>query len=152
MITILDIARARGAKEDARGAINAEQIEALGLPFMGGCQVCGATLGCYNACPGRNGFLIGKCCADAEDTYATVDEYDSAQLARAATSPLPAPQCECFNTHCPCNGYCDGTADRKVTPLEDGVLGVPLELCHYCVDEAMETGYFSPATHVVDNL
>lgn len=74
MITILDIAIAEGARQSEHG-LDAREFERLGLPFFGGCQICGATLGPYNAHPGRNGFLIGKCCVEPEDTFETVVEY-----------------------------------------------------------------------------
>lgn len=78
MITILDIAIAHGAKE-IDGGINMAEFDRLGLPFMGGCQHCGASIAAYNACPGRNGWLIGTCCVLCEETYATVAEYDLEQ-------------------------------------------------------------------------
>lgn len=76
-ITILEVAKARGVKEDDTGTINGAEFERVGLSIMGGCQICEATLGCYNAHPGRNGFWIGTCCARSEDTYATVAEFEA---------------------------------------------------------------------------
>ena len=72
-ITILDLAIHLGAKE-VQGSITAEEIERVGLPFMGGCYCCGATIAAYNACPSKNGYL--KClngCID-DTGYATVEE------------------------------------------------------------------------------
>ncbi|MEE9383202.1 MAG: hypothetical protein V3V08_07295 [Nannocystaceae bacterium] len=77
MITILDIARARGVQDDGNGAINMGEFERVGLPMLGGCQVCGACIAPYNAHPGRNGFLIGSCCAAPEDTYPTVAAFEA---------------------------------------------------------------------------
>jgi len=78
MITILDIAKARGAKEH-NGALHMGEFDRLGLPMFGGCQVCNASIAAYNAHPGRNGYLIGSCCACPEDTYETVAEYNMAE-------------------------------------------------------------------------
>lgn len=73
-LTILDVAKARGLKEDDRG-ISMGQIEDLGLPFMGGCQTCGASIACSNAYPSRSGFL--RCVDDIGDEgYDTVEKFD----------------------------------------------------------------------------
>ena len=77
MITILDVAKARGVQADAQGCINGAEFDRVGLPIMGGCQVCGATIAAYNSHPGRNGYLIGSCCAAPEDTYSTVQEFEA---------------------------------------------------------------------------
>ena len=76
--TILDIAKAWGAKEDENGGINGGEFERLGLPLLGGCQNCGASIAAYNAYPGRNGFLIGTCCSSGGDeVYQTVEEFEA---------------------------------------------------------------------------
>lgn len=54
--------------------VSAGAIMAHGFPFMGGCQVCGATVSAGNACLGRNHYLVGSCCATPENAFATVEE------------------------------------------------------------------------------
>jgi hypothetical protein len=56
-VTILELAEHRGAKQDEHGGINGAEFERVGLPIMGGCQVCGATVAAYNACPSKSGYL-----------------------------------------------------------------------------------------------
>jgi len=73
-ITILELAIHRGAKADLGGGYTMGAIEDTGLPFMGGCSVCGACIAAYNACPSKSGFI--KCasgCID-EDGWDTVEE------------------------------------------------------------------------------
>ena len=59
-ITVLDVAKARGVQEDSEGCISAAEFERVGLPFMGGCARCGATIAAYNAAPSRVGFLMSQ--------------------------------------------------------------------------------------------
>jgi hypothetical protein len=74
-LTILDIAKAKGAKPDDKGAITMEQLDVLGLPFMGGCEICGATIACYNAYPSKSGYL--RCSDHIGDTgFNTVEEFE----------------------------------------------------------------------------
>ena len=80
MITILDLAIFRGVKvkEGDTVGVSAGDIEDVGLPFMGGCQRCGACIAAYNAAPTSTGFLM---CADgcAEGVgYDTVSEANMA--------------------------------------------------------------------------
>lgn len=73
-ITVLDLAFFRGAKATDDGGITLGAIEAIGLPFMGGCARCGACIAAYNAAPSRIGYLL---CAEGcigEDGFATVEE------------------------------------------------------------------------------
>ena len=72
MITILQLARAMGAEETEDGAINGSEFERLGLPMLGGCQVCQATIAAYNACPTTTGYLSCTNCVETEG-YATVE-------------------------------------------------------------------------------
>lgn len=66
-ITILDLALYRGAAELPNGSINGEEIARVGLPIMGGCYVCGASVACYNAAPTRTGYLACvECVADGQ--------------------------------------------------------------------------------------
>ncbi len=78
MITILDIAKQRGVQSDSDGSIPASEFAKVGLPFMGGCQHCHATIACYNAVPLKNGYLSREACAEgASDEWV----YTSAQEA-----------------------------------------------------------------------
>lgn len=73
--TIYDIAIARGARV-VDGAVNGGEFERLGLPMMGGCQVCGATIAAYNSHPARNGYLVGSCCANGFDIFESIEEFE----------------------------------------------------------------------------
>lgn len=66
-ITVLDLAKHRGAKADEDGSFTAGEIIKTGLPFMGGCAVCGATIAAYNACPSKSGYLkcANECIGDS---------------------------------------------------------------------------------------
>jgi len=57
MITILDLALHRGAKADEDGSINGSEFEKVGLPLLGGCELCGACIAAYNACPSKSGYF-----------------------------------------------------------------------------------------------
>ena len=56
-VTVLDVALARGAKPDENGCISMGAVEDTGLPFLGGCEVCGATVSCGNSCPSTSGYI-----------------------------------------------------------------------------------------------
>ncbi len=74
-VTILDAAMARGVKADDDGKISGGAIEDVGLPFMGGCQVCEATIAAYNACPSTSGYLRCQDCI-REDGFETTEEFE----------------------------------------------------------------------------
>ena len=61
-VTILDCAIARGAKPDDDGSFTMGDIKDVGLPFFGGCQVCHASIACYNAFPSRTNYLRCRSC------------------------------------------------------------------------------------------
>lgn len=75
-VTILDVALAHGARQDAAGAISGAEFERLGLPMLGGCQGCAASIAAYNAYPSKTGYLQCKDCI-GELGFATVAEFDS---------------------------------------------------------------------------
>jgi hypothetical protein len=57
-----------------RKAESGQDFADAGLPIMGGCEVCGASIACYNACPSKTGYLR---CADGcigDLGYMTVEE------------------------------------------------------------------------------
>lgn len=69
MVTILDIAKARGLNPDhATG----EAFEKVGLAIMGGCQRCHATIAAYNAYPSRTGYWLCGDCIDERTGFADV--------------------------------------------------------------------------------
>lgn len=72
-ITILDLAIFRGAKENEDGSMSLGEIERVGLPGMGGCGNCGATVAAYNSCPSTRGIILcaGDCISDLG--YETVE-------------------------------------------------------------------------------
>lgn len=74
-ITIQDLAVHRGIKPDEPGGstFNAGEYMRVGLPFMGGCEVCSANLSPYNAYPSKSGQL--RCLDDLGALgYETVEE------------------------------------------------------------------------------
>lgn len=83
-ITILELAMFRGAKETEDGNISMGEVEKTGLPFMGGCGLCGACIAAYNASPSQSGYLmcsegcIGDCGFDtveAANIHLFPEEY-----------------------------------------------------------------------------
>ena len=73
-ITILELANHILGRQAETGA----DFERVGLPMIGGCEVCHATVAAYNACPSRSGYLR---CADGciDDLgYNTVEEANQA--------------------------------------------------------------------------
>jgi hypothetical protein len=52
-----------------------DDIETVGLPFFGGCQVCHASIACYNAYPSETNYLrCGDCIGDLG--FATTAEFE----------------------------------------------------------------------------
>ena len=77
-ITVLELAIFRGAKESPEGGMSGAEIERVGLPFMGGCQRCGACIAAYNASPSQTGYLMctKECIGDVG--YETCEEANLA--------------------------------------------------------------------------
>jgi len=78
-ITIMEVAQAKGIKEDKHGGYNAQQFFDLGLPFFAGCQGCGATLGPDGAYPSKTGYIRCKGCICDEigfKTYADMQAWE----------------------------------------------------------------------------
>jgi hypothetical protein len=76
-VTVLDVALARGANK-VDGAINGGEFARLGLPMLSGCEICHATLGPYNACPTRTGFIqCAACVAGSDQGFATVAAFEA---------------------------------------------------------------------------
>ena len=75
-VTILDCAVARGAKADEEsGNFTMGDIEAVGLPFFGGCQLCHASIACYNAYPSKTNYLRCRACI-GDLGFATTGEFE----------------------------------------------------------------------------
>jgi hypothetical protein len=73
-VTILELAAFRLGRPLEGGCFTGEDLNRAGLPMLGGCAVCGATIAAYNAAPSKSGYL--KCaegCID-DDGFWTVDE------------------------------------------------------------------------------
>ena len=80
-VTALDVAKARGARE-IDGRIEAGEFERVGIPLLGGCERCHATIAAYNAYPSTTGYWrCGDCIADLG--FATVEEFESFEPARS---------------------------------------------------------------------
>lgn len=77
-ITILELAKHRGLKEEPDGSFSMGAINDVGLEIMGGCQRCGASLGCYNGCPSKSGYWMCKDGCIGDDGYETVEEANAA--------------------------------------------------------------------------
>ena len=75
-ITIQDVAEAWGAKPQADGSYPGGEYVRLGLPIMGGCEGCGATVACYNAYPSYSGYIRCSDCI-GDNGYETVAEFET---------------------------------------------------------------------------
>lgn len=73
-ITILDLAEFRGVKEDSNGSISMGQFMDVGLPFMGGCEQCGASCAAYNMCPTKTGNCYCLDCIHPNIAFETAEE------------------------------------------------------------------------------
>jgi hypothetical protein len=76
LVTILDCAVARGAKPDEDGSFTMGDIESVGLPFFGGCQVCHASIACFNAYPSKTNYLRCRNCI-GELGFASTEEFET---------------------------------------------------------------------------
>lgn len=72
-VTIFDLAKFRGVKE-INGSVNAGAFIDVGLPFMGGCQNCGASCAAYNMCPTNTGNCSCLDCIHTGIGFETADE------------------------------------------------------------------------------
>jgi hypothetical protein len=60
-----------------RTAETGQDFEEAGLPMLGGCQGCHASIACYNAYPSKTGFLRCQGCIGTLG-FATVEEANQA--------------------------------------------------------------------------
>ncbi len=77
-ITVLELAMFRGCKASEDGSVSMGAVEATGLPFMGGCVRCGASVACYNSCPTTTGYIACKSGCAEDIGYPTVEEANRA--------------------------------------------------------------------------
>lgn len=77
-ITIYELAEHRlGENRESTESLNGGEICSVGLPFWGGCEVCGASIAAYNAYPSKSGYL--RCSEDIwNDGWDSVEEADEA--------------------------------------------------------------------------
>lgn len=76
-ITVRELAIHRGAIE-VDGSINGAEFERVGLPMMGGCESCEASIAAYNAYPSKGGYLRCRDCISTTEGYETVEEANKA--------------------------------------------------------------------------
>jgi hypothetical protein len=71
----MDVAKFRGAKGDEDGIISMAEFDRVGLPMVGGCAGCGASVAAYNMYPSKSGYV---CCKDCiyEKGFSTVEEFE----------------------------------------------------------------------------
>lgn len=78
MITVMQLAEFRGVKPTEDGSVNMGQFDDVGLPMLGGCEVCEACIAAYNACPSKSGYLRCASGCIGDDGYETVEEANLA--------------------------------------------------------------------------
>ena len=83
-VTAFDIAKARGAKEDENG-VKAGEFDRVGIPFMGGCQSCQASIAAYNAYPANTGFWRCEDCI-RDLGYDSVEAFEQASAESKAAA------------------------------------------------------------------
>jgi hypothetical protein len=71
-VTILEVGR--HLKPSLGDEFNAGEFESTGLPFMGGCEICAATVACYNSYPSKSGFIRCRDCI-GDEGFDTVKEF-----------------------------------------------------------------------------
>lgn len=75
MMTILEIAIAKGAKRNEDGSLGMGEFDALDLPFFAGCEHCEASLGPAQSFPSTSGYIRCKQCITTTG-FTTVEEFD----------------------------------------------------------------------------
>lgn len=130
-ITVFDVAIAWGARADEDGGVSGAEFARLGLPLVGGCEACGATIAAYNACPSRTGFL--RCAASCIDGlgFATVAEFEAFDRDDevAPDEPTPPGAWEEINAYT----QDDGSIEAVVTTNDNLDRGGPSEYAQWTV-------------------
>lgn len=75
-ITILEVAKARGAKIEADGTMTGQAFNDVGLDILGGCRTCGASIAAYNAYPTRSGYWSCHDCLSPAQGFSTVEDFE----------------------------------------------------------------------------
>lgn len=73
-ITVLELATHRLGRDARTGDDFAE----ASLPILGGCCVCGATVGAHNSCPSKSGYLKCRTECIGDDGWESVEEANKA--------------------------------------------------------------------------
>lgn len=55
----------------------------MGLEILGGCEVCGASIAAYNACPSQTGYWRCSSGCIADEGYASAADADLALFSEA---------------------------------------------------------------------
>jgi len=76
-VTIFQVAEARGVQRNDHGAVTMAEFMRVGLPIMGGCQVCGATIAAGNAAPSKSGYLRCASGCVGDDGFETVADFEA---------------------------------------------------------------------------
>lgn len=77
MVTILELAKYRGLQVSEDESFSMGDINAVGLEIMGGCEICQASIACYNAYPSRSGYWRCEDCI-GDEGYETVETASAA--------------------------------------------------------------------------
>lgn len=85
-VTVFDLARHRlgGLHKDI--TMTGADFQRAGLPMMGGCEVCHATVAAYNSCPSTSGYIRCASGCIGDDGYLTVEEADAAIFGEQAVA------------------------------------------------------------------
>jgi hypothetical protein len=75
-VSVYEVALARDVQV-VGGSVNGAEFARVGLPILGGCCVCGATIAAYNAAPSTYGYLmcLNGCVTD-ETGFPTVEAFE----------------------------------------------------------------------------
>lgn len=78
IITLLDVLIKLEPELEKCDSISEKSFTKYGMPMEGNCCICGESISAFNASPGKNGYIFGKCCATESNTLnmdEAVDHY-----------------------------------------------------------------------------
>jgi hypothetical protein len=81
-VTVLELAEHRLGRRPVTGS----DFDEAGLPIIGTCEACAATIAAYNACPTTTGYLRCATGCSAGVGYETAAAADAAVFGDAATT------------------------------------------------------------------
>jgi len=84
-ITIMQLAQHRLGPEYDGHALTGAEFQKVGLPIVGGCEVCHATVAAFNSCPSKTGYIRCRDCIE-DLGYPTAEEADAAIFGEEAVS------------------------------------------------------------------